>query len=123
MTPQKPNFNRGLWKKLETKVRAWAKKFDETFVVSGPVSSEGCLDKLAQAICVPPRFFKVVMVRNGSQLHAIGFVMPQTYTTKDINPYAVSFHKVDDLTGLDFFPNVPKEAQERIEAEDAVDQW
>jgi endonuclease G, mitochondrial len=35
MTLQMGSFNRGVWKKLEIKVREWVKKYKELYVVSG----------------------------------------------------------------------------------------
>ena len=37
MTPQNPQFNRGIWKDLEAQVRIWVKQFGKAYVVSGPV--------------------------------------------------------------------------------------
>jgi endonuclease G len=37
MSPQAPSFNRGIWAKLEEKVRSWAVTYGEIFVVTGPV--------------------------------------------------------------------------------------
>ncbi|MCZ6703711.1 MAG: DNA/RNA non-specific endonuclease, partial [Ignavibacteria bacterium] len=37
MSPQKPGFNRGIWRKLESKVRDWAAKYGEIYVATGPV--------------------------------------------------------------------------------------
>jgi endonuclease G len=37
ISPQKPAFNRGIWKKLETKVRKWAITEGRLYVVTGGV--------------------------------------------------------------------------------------
>jgi len=37
ISPQKPEFNRGIWKELETEVREWAKKEHKLYIVTGPV--------------------------------------------------------------------------------------
>ena len=37
MSPQVPSFNRGIWKKLETLVRAWAQVYDGILIATGPV--------------------------------------------------------------------------------------
>ena len=37
MSPQRPNFNRGIWKKLEQEVRNLAKKYVEVYVICGPL--------------------------------------------------------------------------------------
>jgi endonuclease G len=35
ISPQKPAFNRGIWKKLEEKIRSWAIENDSIIVVTG----------------------------------------------------------------------------------------
>jgi len=37
MSPQVPGFNRGIWKKLEERVRQWAVENKDIYVVTGPV--------------------------------------------------------------------------------------
>ena len=37
MSPQRPGFNRGIWKRLEQLVRTWAVEYEEIHVVTGPV--------------------------------------------------------------------------------------
>jgi len=37
MSPQVPGFNRGIWKKLEAKVRTWATENNVVYVVTGPI--------------------------------------------------------------------------------------
>lgn len=37
ISPQLPSFNRGIWKRLENKVRYWAGFSDSLYVVSGPI--------------------------------------------------------------------------------------
>ena len=37
ISPQVPEFNRGIWKELETTVRKWAIKEHQLYIVAGPV--------------------------------------------------------------------------------------
>ena len=39
ISPQDPDFNRGIWRDLEARVRDWADLHGEVFVVTGPVRS------------------------------------------------------------------------------------
>lgn len=123
MTPQKPKFNRGLWKKLETRVRKWAGDFDETYIVSGPVLDGKCLEKIARDICVPERFFKVILARSGATLMSIGFLMPQNYQDTNIADYATSVAQVETVTHLDFFAKLPKSTQQKVESQNDFESW
>ena len=61
MSPQKPRFNRGIWKKLETQVRKWALKNNELYISTDPVFNEilGTIGKNEAA--VPKYYYKIVL--------------------------------------------------------------
>jgi len=63
MTPQVGSFNRGIWKKLEEKVRGWVKKYKELYIVSGPILKNG-LQRIGpkKDISVPKEFYKIILV-------------------------------------------------------------
>ena len=108
---------------METQVRKWAEKYDDIYIVSGPVLDGKCVATFAKNICAPAKLFKVVMARFNQELIAIGFLMPQGFSQTDIKKYAVSVDKVEAATGIDFFPAVPADTQERIESFDDFSAW
>ena len=59
ISPQAPEFNRGIWKDLETEVRNWAKKEKKIYVVTGPVfrDNKGTIGE--DKVTVPGYFFKI----------------------------------------------------------------
>ena len=76
MSPQKPDFNRGVWKKLEKEVRRYAYNEDSVFVITGPILERG-LRKIGRAnkVSVPRRFFKIVYDETPPR-KMIAFVLP-----------------------------------------------
>lgn len=40
ITPQRPGFNTGVWKRLENRVRKWTHANDEVYVVAGPILTD-----------------------------------------------------------------------------------
>lgn len=40
VTPQVPDFNRGIWKKLETDLREWVVREHRLIIIAGPVFNE-----------------------------------------------------------------------------------
>lgn len=58
MSPQRPNFNRGIWKKLETLVRVWAALEDTIYIITGPVLRPGLPTIGPNQVAVPDSIIK-----------------------------------------------------------------
>ncbi len=123
MSPQAPRFNRGIWKKLEEQVRDWAFDNDELYVVTGPVL-QGDLPTIGEnAVAVPQYYYKVILDLKEPQVKGIGFIMENKKLRGSLAHYAVSIDKVEDFTGLDFFPTLPDDLEENIERAMVVAEW
>ena len=59
MSPQKPGFNRGIWKKLEEVVRSWAMKEGAIYVATGPILEDD-LSFIGNNVSVPNYYYKVI---------------------------------------------------------------
>lgn len=123
ITPQSPGMNRGRWASLETLTRAWAKEGEETIIVSGPVLRDNLSRIGRTGVSVPDEHFKVLLRSKGNQRHAIAFLMTQNPTASGLETYVVPVRTVEQLTGLNFFPHLKKEEQDRVETKIAWDQW
>ena len=122
MAPQKPCSNRGLWKKLEGQVRDWAEKYNELFVVTGPITSETDDAIPNTKIRIPKRFFKVVLEKkNGTK--AIGFIIPNNCTKGDLKQFSVPVREIETAAHLDFFPSLPDEIESKVEANLDYESW
>jgi len=60
ISPQLPSFNRGIWRKLEARVREWALEKDSLFVVTGPVLHRIDTTIGPNEVGVPSHYFKVL---------------------------------------------------------------
>lgn len=105
MTPQAPKFNRGIWKRLEEKVRAWELQYDDVYVVTWPVLSEPCAKTIGHGACVPARHFKVVLEKDGDKIKIVGFIVPQE-GKGDPSAYEKPASEIRKMTGINFFPSV-----------------
>jgi len=122
MSPQKPAFNAGIWRELEECSRDWARKFKRIYVATGPVLTQTPLGSIGfSKVTVPGAYYKVLYAPD--QHKAIAFVMPNELSGKPVMDYATSIDKVEQLTGLDFFPNLLKGLDEEIEASLDKDAW
>ena len=123
MSPQVPEFNRGIWKELETQTRQWAKIHGELLVVTGPVLETGLKTIGKSKVAVPKQFYKVLFDYQPDGVEAIGFLMENKALFGELKTYAVTVDKVEELTGLDFFPSLPDEAENRLESRINTGHW
>lgn len=121
MSPQVPGFNRGIWKKLEERVRTWAIENNSLMVVTGPVLSKGLKTIGADRVSVPERYYKVILDNHEPGIKAIAFLIPNASQSIGLQSFVVSIDSVESVTGIDFFPNISHEAT--IEKTSTVEQW
>lgn len=118
MSPQKPGFNRGIWKRLEDQVRKWAVEYDTLYVVTGPILEQGLQTIGPDKVAVPHYYYKVVLDYQ-PVIEAVGFIMRNEGSKEPLSEFAVSVDEVERITGIDFFPALPdpveKKAEERVD--------
>ena len=123
MSPQAPQFNRGIWSKLEKQVRHFATKEKRIVVVTGPIlPAEKTVTIGANKVTVPKYYYKVIYDTTPPE-KMIGFVLPNKGSNADLRTFVVTVDRVEDLTGLDFFSTVSKEKQEQLERTITVENW
>lgn len=120
MTPQVPAFNRGIWRSLEQVVRSWAEGAESVRVVTGPVLSQSAQDfpHIGQnEVAVPAEFYKALLLTApDGERQCAAFVIPNERCEEDILHYAVTVDEAEELTGLDFFSDLPDEEELPLES-------
>ena len=123
MSPQKPAFNRGIWKDLEALVRYFAIAEREIVVVTGPILPKKKLVTIgANKVTVPTHYYKVILDLTPPR-KMIGFILPNKVSNEPLAAFAVTVDTVEKATGLNFFSKVPQEEQERLERTISVNAW
>ena len=116
MSPQEPGFNRGIWKKLEGKVRDWANADGSVFVATGGILTNGLPTIGRNQVSVPRFYYKVILDYSEPGLKGIGFILPNKKSDKDIMSFAVPIDRVESRTGIDFFASLPDDIEARLES-------
>ena len=123
IAPQHCDFNGGDWVDLEKKCRAWANRFGEIYIVTGPIFDKSVPDTLTESsIAIPDRYFKTILCLNPKPM-AIGFIFKNDGTPQSLNEAAVSVDKVERITGYDFFHLIDDETEKNIEASYDLKDW
>ena len=124
ISPQLPNFNRGIWKKLEERVRRIAMSGDEVYVATGPYFHQGDRGHIGYPpIAVPTHFYKALLVRHGNEWQAVAYAIPHMAALKEPNAFMISVDSLERFTGLDFFPLLPDSLEARVEGRVDRTRW
>lgn len=110
MSPQVPEFNRGIWKNLEEQVRIWAKEKDSLYVITGPVLDSTNTSIGLNRVSVPAYYFKVLVDLSPPDHSIIAFLIPNEKSDRDLFSYALSVDSLENFTGYDFFSSAPDQA-------------
>ena len=125
MSPQVGlGFNRRIWKNLEAKVRLWAKKRHNIYVMTGPIYANKNYQTIGpDKVAVPTSFYKIVVSCNtkGGSLDAIAFIMPnKDLGATPIKNYISTIDEVEKETGLNFLSGLPELIEKKLEAKKAT---
>ena len=133
MSPQIGSFNTTDWAELETQVRNWGRNSsfrDTLFVVKGgTIRDDQVQGRIGNGVAVPRYYFMALLCKkfSGGQntYKAIGFwVEHRRYSsTPSLRSWAVSIDSLEELTGIDFFCNLPDRIEVPVEQTCNPDNW
>ena len=123
MSPQLPGFNRGIWKRLEEKVRYWAEINDSIFVVTGPILDNPLGVIGDNKVTIPRAYYKTLLGYKGGKAKGLAFIMANAKSGKSLYKYVVSIDSVEIVTGIDFYHKIDAKTQTIIEANKDVKVW
>jgi endonuclease G len=109
MVPQVPNLNRGVWLRLELRVRDLVRLHKkELYVVTGAIYASG-YEKIGRGVAVPTHMFKVIVDAKAGK--GIAFLFPNKLGTKisqsTLMQYATTITEVEKVSGINFHPLLP----------------
>jgi endonuclease G, mitochondrial len=125
MAPQVgAGFNRQIWKNLESKVRQWAKKRKNIYVLTGPIYANRTYPTIGpNKVAVPSHFYKIIVsaTPKGNDPDTITFIMPnKNLGSTPIKSYITTIDEVEKRTGLNFLRGLPDPIEKKLEAKKAV---
>lgn len=137
MSPQLSAFNQRYWTAFEGFVQSRGR--DATFadtlyvVKGGTVAKDQILGYVSRyngaQVAVPAYYYMALLYCKNNTYGAIGFWMEhKDYGVKNsdevnISEKVVSIDQLEDLTGIDFFPNLPDVIETAVEANYSLSDW
>lgn len=123
ISPQKHDFNAGIWNRLEQKTRYWAKKHSHLYVVTGGILENNLKTIGKDKVSVPKEFYKVILDYTQPEIKAIAFLMPHKESNRPLYEFVVSIDELERKTGIDFFPELPDTIENRLESSTSYKNW
>ncbi|MCW5518708.1 DNA/RNA non-specific endonuclease [Aureitalea sp. L0-47] len=123
ISPQNHEFNAGIWNRLEQKVRYWAGRREALFVITGGVLENGLEAIGDEDVSVPKEFYKIIVDRNGDELKAIAFLIPNEGTSDSFYDYVVSIDEIERKTRIDFLRGLDDRIEDRLESRVDLKEW
>jgi len=123
ISPQKHDFNDGIWNRLEHKVRYWAIKYDGVYVITGGVLENGLATIGNENVAVPKYFYKVLLDEYKGIYKMIGFLVPAVDSEKPLYEFVVPVDEIERRTGIDFFPKLDNVTEARLEKSSDYKNW
>lgn len=121
--PQNHELNAGKWNDLEIACRKWANRYQQLFIVCGPIIDKRNGKRIGKEheIIVPEKFFKVILITSTQPARAIGYIFENNASEKPYKTYSVD--EIETITGIDFFPNLPDNIENMVESRYETKDW
>ncbi len=124
ISPQTRPFNNGIWRELEEQVRDWGRKYQQVYVVTGPLFDDIKGQIGQNRVTVPSSFFKVILDLKEPESKGIAFVIPHERSDRHLKEYAISIDQLEKMTGFDFFKDLMTPILEtKLESSFNLDLW
>ena len=123
MSPQKPGFNRGIWKRIEEKVRYWTEINDSIFVVTGPILDNPLGSIGENKVTIPRAYYKTLLGYKNGKAKGLAFVISNEKSNASLYKFVTSIDNVEEITGIDFYHNIDNKTQDNVEANKDVKLW
>ena len=131
MQPQYPKFNQKLWADMEDRMRKWIDRgasTDTMYVCKGGTidSEEYIIERIKGELIVPKYFYMAILYKNAEGYKAIAFwALNENVDRKgdDLKKYVISIDRLEELTGIDFFCNLPDDTENKVEAQAYTASW
>ncbi len=123
ISPQKHDFNDGVWNRLEEKVRYWAQKNKSIYVITGGVLKEGLKTIGKENVAVPEYFYKVLLHKENQNFKMITFLVPSQKSDFPLYKFVIATDELEKITGIDFYPKLPDTIENQLEKNSDYKDW
>ena len=119
IAPQSPALNRGVWRDVEHRIAdLWTARYGEIWVIVGCISPHRGETLSGSNVDVPESYYQVIIAQEGMDVRVLALLFDQSVDWKAwAARHIVTIDELEELSGLDFFPELPSFIQQPIEAD------
>lgn len=121
VSPQYASFNRGIWKKLESKIRVLSKHMSLLHIYTGPLFLSK-LQKVGQ-ITIPSHFYKIVFIEHDDAILTFSFIIKNEKQYNSLSHFMVSIDQIEEISKIDFFSQIEEHEQGKFEKKINKEIW
>lgn len=122
--PQDETLNGGSWHRLENRIRDWAQKFGEIYIVSGPIVGKAENGTIGtNNVTVPDAFFKAVLARDEDSYQTVAFIMENSAATQPYPQCCLTVNDLESIIGIDLFCAIDDAIEESVEGKVNIRFW
>jgi len=124
IAPQTAALNRGVWRDVEHRIAdLWTARYGEIWVIVGCVSSGGETIS-GTSIDVPTAYYQLIIAQEGMDVRSLAVLFGRDvgwneWAARNI----VTVDELEQVTGLDFYPELPSFIQDPLEADLPTRLW
>lgn len=107
MVPQNLHLNRGLWRSIENRTRAYATSSKNgIYVITGPIFAAGHKEIGPNKVGVPTSVYKILIDKESRQ--GVAYLVPNESPLAGVTPetYKTTISEVEKATGINFTPGL-----------------
>ncbi len=126
MSPQLPEFNRGIWASTESFLREYvAENNHDLYVVTGGILTDDLLksERSIHKVSIPKYFYKIAADLEEDTLEGIAFIIPNKGSDYPVISFAVPIDSVEKITNINFFASLPDSVQDKFEKTVDIKHW
>ena len=127
IAPQSPALNRGPWREMELRIAdLWTARYGEIWVIVGalPAQSASGREMLASGVDVPGRYYMIAVAQSDDGVRALAVMLPQTTDRWAFPSHSiVTIDELEQLSGLEFFPEMPSFLKRPLQADRPTRLW
>lgn len=125
IAPQRPALNRNVWQRLERLEETYAGRFDQLYILTGPIFDDRReMLSEASAVEIPDEFYKILLDEDDGRIHMLAFRIPQTVSGREpLDQFLTSVDDIEQATGFDFFWALSDPLERHLEATHPQELW
>ena len=116
---------------MENRMRKWidnSPATDTMYVCKGGTidDEQNIIERVKEQLIVPKYFYMAILYKNSEGYKALAFWALNENVDRskdDLKKYVISIDKLEELTGIDFFCNLPDDVENKVEAATYTQSW